>query len=217
MKFLIFFLLSLSLTASAQQYKFDYMLKSENIREDSKYNSTSFDMINSKDHNYYMEVGQNSITGKYYSILFDYDKKEFYRFDINNRKIISPSPLLFAFKSITSPIDVQFIYYNDLQIEKIGKYRYKIIGNKSTKRKKKNKLEITLELEPHTHDLLIFDFEPLTTKQQQEILVLLKNTLKSENGPGHFFIKEITFHYFKDSLFKKKITPVKIDVNLNIE
>ena len=94
MKFLIFFLLSLSLTASAQQYKFDYMLKSENIREDSKYNSTSFDMINSKDHTYYMEVGQNSITGKYYSILFDYDKKEFYRFDINNRKIISPSPLL---------------------------------------------------------------------------------------------------------------------------
>ncbi len=216
MKYLVVFFLGLSFAASAQLYKFDYMLKSENIREDSKYNSTSFDMINSKDHTYYMEVGQNSITGIYYSILFDYDKKELYRFDINNRKIISTSPLLFTFKGVGVYNDIPFLRYNDLQIAKIGNHHYRIIG-KNKKKSKKNKLEITLELESHTHDLLIFDFEPLTTQQQQEIITLLRNTLKTENESGNFYIKEITFRYFKDSLLKQKITPIKIDVNLNIE
>ncbi len=214
MKFLIFFFLSLSIAASAQLYKFDYMLKSENTRDDAKYNHTSFDMINSNDHTYYMNVGSNSVTGMYRSLLFDHSKKELYIFYINNRKMVSP--LLFTFKGVGVYNDRQFLRYNDLQIVKIGNHRYRIIG-KSKKKSKKNEIEIILELEPHTNDLLLFNFEPLTSLQQQEIITLLKNTLKSENESGNFYIKEITFHYFKDSLFQQKITPVKIDVNLNIQ
>ena len=51
------------------------MLKSTVKRDNPDYNYQSYDMVNSKNHNLYMEVGRNNINHNYYSILVDNDKK----------------------------------------------------------------------------------------------------------------------------------------------
>ena len=91
-KLFISFVLLFSLFIFSQEYQFDYMLKSTVKRDNPDYNYQSYDMVNSKNHNLYMEVGRNNINDNYYSILVDNDKKNVSRFNI----IMQPYPCIFT-------------------------------------------------------------------------------------------------------------------------
>ena len=91
-KLLTFLVLLFSLFVFSQEYTFDYMLKSSVKREDPNYDYQSYDMVNSKNHNLYMEVGRNTVNHNYYSILVDNDKKIVSRFNLTD---VAVAQLLF--------------------------------------------------------------------------------------------------------------------------
>ena len=94
-KLFISFVLLFSLFIFSQEYQFDYMLKSTVKRENPDYNYQSYDMVNSKNHNLYMEVGRNNINHNYYSILVDNDKKIVSRFNLTD---VNKNPIHFKYE-----------------------------------------------------------------------------------------------------------------------
>ena len=94
-KLFISFVLLFPLFVFSQEYRFDYMLKSTVKRENPDYNYQSYDMVNSKNHNLYMEVGRNNINHNYYSILVDNDKKIVSRFNLTD---VNKNPIDFIYE-----------------------------------------------------------------------------------------------------------------------
>jgi len=205
--FLLFFTIIFS-----QEYQFDYMLKSTVKRENPDYNYQSYDMVNSKNHSYYMEVSKNTITQNYYSIIIDKKRKLVNRFFVSD---IDKIPINFKFESKNNLSEHQFYKYSNLKIENIGELKYKISPERILKPKKQI-LEIEIELEKSEDDLVIINFEPLLREQEYEIENLIKEKLKSENQNGNFYIKEIKIKYFKNSFINEKIELEKVKVQLNI-
>lgn len=205
--FLLFFTIIFS-----QEYQFDYMLKSTVKRENPDYNYQSYDMVNSKNHSYYMEVSKNTITQNYYSIIIDKKRKLVNRFFVSD---INKIPINFKFESKNNLSGHQFYKYSNLKIENIGELKYKISPERILKPKKQI-LEIEIELEKSEDDLVIINFEPLLREQEYEIENLIKEKLKSENQNGNFYIKEIKIKYFKNSFISEKIELEKVKVQLNI-
>jgi hypothetical protein len=214
-KLFISFVLLFSLFIFSQEYQFDYMLKSTVKRDNPDYNYQSYDMVNSKNHNLYMEVGRNNINHNYYSILVDNDKKIVSRFNLTD---VNKNPIDFIYERGFEILNDYKVYYNffNLKIENVGELKYKITPEKILK--PANQIfEMEVQLEKFEDDLIIINFEPLSHEQELQIETLIKEKLKSENQIGNFYIKEIKIKYFKKSTIIKNIIPQKIDVILNLK
>ena len=214
-KLFISFVLLFSLFIFSQEYQFDYMLKSTVKRDNPDYNYQSYDMVNSKNHNLYMEVGRNNINHNYYSILVDNDKKIVSRFNLTD---VNKNPIDFIYERGFEILNDYKVYYNffNLKIENVGELKYKITPEKILK--PANQIfEMEVQLEKFEDDLIIINFEPLSHEQELQIETLIKDKLKSENQIGNFYIKEIKIKYFKKSTIIKNIIPQKIDVILNLK
>ena len=214
-KLFISFVLLFSLFVFSQEYLFDYMLKSTVKRENPDYNYQSYDMVNSKNHNLYMEVGRNNINHNYYSILVDNDKKIVSRFNLTD---VNKNPIDFIYERGFEILNDYKVYYNffNLKIENVGELKYKITPEKILK--PANQIfEMEVQLEKFEDDLIIINFEPLSHEQELQIETLIKEKLKSENQIGNFYIKEIKIKYFKKSTMIKNVIPQKVDVILNLK
>ena len=214
-KLLTSLVLLFSLFVFSQEYQFDYMLKSTVKRDNPDYNYQSYDMVNSKNHNLYMEVGRNNINHNYYSILVDNDKKIVSRFNLTD---VNKNPIDFIYERGFEILNDYKVYYNffNIKIENVGELKYKIIPEKILKPSKQI-FEMVVQLEKFEDDLIIINFEPLSHEQELQIETLIKDKLKSENQIGNFYIKEIKIKYFKKSTIIKNIIPQKIDVILNLK
>lgn len=213
-KLLTFLVLLFSLFVFSQEYRFDYMLKSTVKRENPDYNYQSYDMVNSKNHNLYMEVGRNNINHNYYSILVDNDKKIVSRFNLTD---VNKNPIDFIYERGFEILNDYKVYYNffNLKIENVGELKYKITPEKILK--PANQIfEMEVQLEKFEDDLIIINFEPLSHEQELQIETLIKDKLKSENQIGNFYIKEIKIKYFKKSTMIKNVIPQKVDVILDL-
>ena len=214
-KLFISFVLLFSLFIFSQEYQFDYMLKSTVKRDNPDYNYQSYDMVNSKNHNLYMEVGRNNINHNYYSILVDNDKKIVSRFNLTD---VNKNPIDFIYERGFEILNDYKVYYNffNLKIENVGELKYKITPEKILK--PANQIfEMEVQLEKFEDDLIIINFEPLSHEQELQIETLIKEKLKSENQIGNFYIKEIKIKYFKKSTMIKNVIPQKVDVILNLK
>mgnify|MGYP003552609843 FL=1 len=214
-KLLTSLVLLFSLFVFSQEYTFDYMLKSSVKREDPNYDYQSYDMVNSKNHNLYMEVGRNNINHNYYSILVDNDKKIVSRFNLTD---VKKNPIDFIYERGFEILNDYKVYYNffNLKIENVGELKYKITPEKILK--PANQIfEMEVQLEKFEDDLIIINFEPLSHEQELQIETLIKEKLKSENQIGNFYIKEIKIKYFKKSTMIKNVIPQKVDVILNLK
>ena len=214
-KLFISFVLLFSLFVFSQEYQFDYMLKSTVKRDNPDYNYQSYDMVNSKNHNLYMEVGRNNINDNYYSILVDNDKKNVSRFNLTD---VNKNPIDFIYERGFEILNDYKVYYNffNLKIENVGELKYKITPEKILK--PANQIfEMEVQLEKFEDDLIIINFEPLSHEQELQIETLIKEKLKSENQIGNFYIKEIKIKYFKKSTMIKNVIPQKVDVILNLK
>ena len=213
-KLFISFVLLFSLFIFSQEYQFDYMLKSTVKRENPDYNYQSYDMVNSKNHNLYMEVGRNNINHNYYSILVDNDKKIVSRFNLTD---VNKNPIDFIYERGFEILNDYKVYYNFfyIKIENVGELKYKIIPEKILKPSKQI-FEMVVQLEKFEDDLIIINFEPLSHEQELQIEKLIKEKLKSENQIGNFYIKEIKIKYFKKSTMIKNVIPQKVDVILDL-
>ena len=214
-KLLTSLVLLFTLFIFSQEYQFDYMLKSTVKRDNPDYNYQSYDMVNSKNHNLYMEVGRNNINHNYYSILVDNDKKIVSRFNLTD---VNKNPIDFIYERGFEILNDYKVYYNffNLKIENVGELKYKITPEKILK--PANQIfEMEVQLEKFEDDLIIINFEPLSHEQELQIEKLIKEKLKSENQIGNFYIKEIKIKYFKKSTIIKNIIPQKIDVILNLK
>ena len=192
-----------------------YMLKSSVKREDPNYDYQSYDMVNSKNHNLYMEVGRNTVNHNYYSILVDNDKKIVSRFNLTD---VNKNPIDFIYERGFEILNDYKVYYNffNLKIENVGELKYKITPEKILK--PANQIfEMEVQLEKFEDDLIIINFEPLSHEQELQIETLIKEKLKSENQIGNFYIKEIKIKYFKKSTMIKNVIPQKVDVILNLK
>lgn len=203
------FLLLISFVFS-QEYQFNYMLKSTVKRENPDLNSQSYDMVNSKNHSYYMEVYKKN--NSYISLLIDYQKKEVHRFKKLN---FNDNSMTFSYKN--SSVISAYSYYDLLKfkIEKTEELSYKIMPEKIIN-PNDEQLEIDVKLEPFEDDLLIINFDLLNYSQTLEIENLIKDKLKSENLIGNYYIKEITYRYKKNAILYELITPIKIENHLNL-
>ena len=213
-KLFISFVLLFSLFIFSQEYQFDYMLKSTVKRENPDYNYQSYDMVNSKNHNLYMEVGRNNINHNYYSILVDNDKKIVSRFNLTD---VNKNPIDFIYERGFEILNDYKVYYNffNLKIENVGELKYKITPEKILK--PANQIfEMVVQLEKFEDDLIIINFEPLSHEQELQIEKLIKEKLKLENQIGNFYIKEIKIKYFKKSTMIKNVIPQKVDVILDL-
>ena len=213
-KLFISFVLLFSLFIFSQEYQFDYMLKSTVKRDNPDYNYQSYDMVNSKNHNLYMEVGRNNINHNYYSILVDNDKKIVSRFNLTD---VNKNPIDFIYERGFEILNDYKVYYNffNLKIENVGELKYKITPEKILK--PANQIfEMVVQLEKFEDDLIIINFEPLSHEQELQIETLIKEKLKSENQIGNFYIKEIKIKYFKKSTMIKNVIPQKVDVILDL-
>ena len=213
-KLFISFVLLFPLFVFSQEYLFDYMLKSTVKRENPDYNYQSYDMVNSKNHNLYMEVGRNNINHNYYSILVDNDKKIVSRFNLTD---VNKNPIDFIYERGFEILNDYKVYYNffNLKIENVGELKYKITPEKILK--PANQIfEMEVQLEKFEDDLIIINFEPLSHEQELQIETLIKEKLKSENQIGNFYIKEIKIKYFKKSTMIKNVIPQKVDVILDL-
>lgn len=211
-KILTLSFLMLCFILNAQKYKFYYILNSEIVRENPKYNYKRFDMVNSKNHNIYMDVSQDNRTKGLSSILYDYKNMSGFRFDIAQD---SAKALKFNLFSSFNLIDKKFINYKSMKIEKIADLKYKLFTT-DKKMMSKNDLEIVITLVAFEADLIIIHFEPLTKQQQYEIENTIKKQLTSDNKTGTYYIKEITYKYFKDSYYNEKIIPEKIELLIDL-
>ena len=213
-KLFISFVLLFSLFIFSQEYQFDYMLKSTVKRDNPDYNYQSYDMVNSKNHNLYMEVGRNNINHNYYSILVDNDKKIVSRFNLTD---VNKNPIDFIYERGFEILNDYKVYYNffNIKIENVGELKYKIIPEKILKPSKQI-FEMEVQLEKFEDDLIIINFEPLSHEQELQIETLIKEKLKSENQIGNFYIKEIKIKYFKKSTMIKNVIPQKVDVILDL-
>ena len=213
-KLLTSLFLLFSLFVFSQEYQFDYMLKSTVKRENPDYNYQSYDMVNSKNHNLYMEVGRNNINHNYYSILADNDKKIVSRFNLTD---VNKNPIDFIYERGFEILNDYKVYYNffNLKIENVGELKYKITPEKILK--PANQIfEMEVQLEKFEDDLIIINFETLSHEQELQIETLIKDKLKSENQIGNFYIKEIKIKYFKKSTMIKNVIPQKVDVILDL-
>ena len=213
-KLFISFVLLFSLFVFSQEYQFDYMLKSTVKRDNPDYNYQSYDMVNSKNHNLYMEVGRNNINHNYYSILVDNDKKIVSRFNLTD---VNKNPIDFIYERGFEILNDYKVYYKffNLKIENVGELKYKITPEKILK--PANQIfEMEVQLEKFEDDLIIINFEPLSHEQELQIETLIKEKLKSENQIGNFYIKEIKIKYFKKSTMIKNVIPQKVDVILDL-
>ena len=213
-KLFISFVLLFSLFIFSQEYQFDYMLKSTVKRDNPDYNYQSYDMVNSKNHNLYMEVGRNNINHNYYSILVDNDKKNVSRFNLTD---VNKNPIDFIYERGFEILNDYKVYYKffNLKIENVGELKYKITPEKILK--PANQIfEMEVQLEKFEDDLIIINFEPLSHEQELQIETLIKEKLKSENQIGNFYIKEIKIKYFKKSTMIKNVIPQKVDVILDL-
>lgn len=194
----------------SQEYQFNYMLKASVKKENPDFSSQTYDMMNSKDHSYYMEVYKETNSNK--SFLIDNQKKIVHRFKKLN---FNKNPITYLYKN--SNVLSANSYYDVLnfKIEKIGELSYKIVPEKILN-PKDEQLEIELKLEPFEDDLLKINFELLSYSQSLEIENLIKDKLKSENLNGNYYIEEITFRYKKNTVLNKKITPIKIDDKIDL-
>lgn len=213
-KLLTSLVLLFSLFVFSQEYQFDYMLKSTVKRDNPDYNYQSYDMVNSKNHNLYMEVGRNNINDNYYSILVDNDKKNVSRFNLTD---VNKNPIDFIYERGFEILNDYKVYYNffNIKIENVGELKYKIIPEKILKPSKQI-FEMVVQLEKFEDDLIIINFEPLSHEQELQIETLIKEKLKSENQIGNFYIKEIKIKYFKKSTMIKNVIPQKVDVILDL-
>ena len=178
-KLLTSLVLLFSLFVFSQEYQFDYMLKSTVKRENPDYNYQSYDMVNSKNHNLYMEVGRNNINDNYYSILVDNDKKNVSRFNLTD---VNKNPIDFIYERGFEILNDYKVYYKffNLKIENVGELKYKITPEKILK--PANQIfEMEVQLEKFEDDLIIINFEPLSHEQELQIETLIKDKLKSEN------------------------------------
>lgn len=213
-KLLTSLVLLFSLFVFSQEYTFDYMLKSSVKREDPNYDYQSYDMVNSKNHNLYMEVGRNTVNHNYYSILVDNDKKIVSRFNLTD---VNKNPIDFIYERGFEILNDYKVYSNffNLKIENVGELKYKITPEKILK--PANQIfEMEVQLEKFEDDLIIINFEPLSHEQELQIETLIKDKLKSENQIGNFYIKEIKIKYFKKSTMIKNVIPQKVDVILDL-
>ena len=213
-KLLTFLVLLFSLFVFSQEYQFDYMLKSTVKRDNPDYNYQSYDMVNSKNHNLYMEVGRNNINHNYYSILVDNDKKIVSRFNLTD---VNKNHIDFIYERGFEILNDYKVYYKffNLKIENVGELKYKITPEKILK--PANQIfEMVVQLEKFEDDLIIINFEPLSHEQELQIETLIKEKLKSENQIGNFYIKEIKIKYFKKSTMIKNVIPQKVDVILDL-
>ena len=213
-KLLTSLVLLFSLFVFSQEYQFDYMLKSTVKRDNPDYNYQSYDMVNSKNHNLYMEVGRNNINHNYYSILVDNDKKIVSRFNLTD---VNKNHIDFIYERGFEILNDYKVYYNffNLKIENVGELKYKITPEKILK--PANQIfEMVVQLEKFEDDLIIINFEPLSHEQELQIETLIKDKLKSENQIGNFYIKEIKIKYFKKSTMIKNVIPQKVDVILDL-
>ena len=213
-KLFISFVLLFSLFIFSQEYQFDYMLKSTVKRENPDYNYQSYDMVNSKNHNLYMEVGRNTVNHNYYSILVDNDKKIVSRFNLTD---VNKNPIDFIYERGFEILNDYKVYYKffNLKIENVGELKYKITPEKILK--PANQIfEMVVQLEKFEDDLIIINFEPLSHEQELQIETLIKEKLKSENQIGNFYIKKIKIKYFKKSTMIKNVIPQKVDVILDL-
>jgi len=208
--FLLIFFCFISTVLLSQEYHFDYMLKTIAIRTNPKNQYESFDMINSKNHYWYMEVGKNTISENYYSILIDKDKKNILRFQVSD---LRKNPLIFQLESNDKYSDYPRYSFKNLKIESIGKLKYKIYPEQILKPKKQI-FEMEVQLEKFEDDLIVINFELLNNEQEFEIENLSKSQLKEENQTGNFYIKEINIKYIHNSVINYKIVPTKVNVNL---
>lgn len=213
-KLLTSLVLLFSLFVFSQEYTFDYMLKSSVKREDPNYDYQSYDMVNSKNHNLYMEVGRNTVNHNYYSILVDNDKKIVSRFNLTD---VNKNPIDFIYERGFEILNDYKVYYKffNLKIENVGELKYKITPEKILK--PANQIfEMVVQLEKFEDDLIIINFEPLSHEQELQIETLIKEKLKSENQIGNFYIKKIKIKYFKKSTMIKNVIPQKVDVILDL-
>ena len=213
-KLLTSLVLLFSLFVFSQEYQFDYMLKSTVKRENPDYNYQSYDMVNSKNHNLYMEVGRNTVNHNYYSILVDNDKKIVSRFNLTD---VNKNPIDFIYERGFEILNDYKVYYKffNLKIENVGELKYKITPEKILK--PANQIfEMVVQLEKFEDDLIIINFEPLSHEQELQIETLIKEKLKSENQIGNFYIKKIKIKYFKKSTMIKNVIPQKVDVILDL-
>lgn len=192
----------------SQDYQFDYMLKANVVRENPQFTIESYDMMNSKNHSYYMEVYKDK--NAYRSFLIDNQIKIVHRF----RELhFSANPMSFKYKNSNALSDYSYYNLSKFKIEKIGELTYKVTPEKILNPKEEH-LEIEVKLEPFEDDLLVINFDLLSYSQRLEIENLIKEKLKSENLIGKYFIKEIIYKYKKNSTWTEKITPIRIDNHL---
>lgn len=201
------------IAVTAQHTEFNYMLVSEYIlvqtngKEKPKVNSMVYYAVNTANHNYFMEIGQNKSDRTYYGILQDYRDQQNRYFKVNyrkNKKVLTIIPDGHRPMQNRKHID-----YTALNIKKTGDYRYRITAE-TDRNQKESQLEIDIQLKPHEEDLLMITFESLTGMQRAEIVELIRKKLDADGHTSNFFVEEITFHYSRNSKLAKKFKPVEI-------
>ncbi|MBS1572378.1 MAG: hypothetical protein JST62_08315 [Bacteroidetes bacterium] len=202
MKKIIFLhLLLLNFLCSAQEvnfnFDFDYKITSQTKFTDHIEREEYF-LINSKNHDFFLEMNKNFYTKQYYADIID--SKNIYRFDVEN-----PWTPKMEFKMIEifRRHGKKIFDYKLLEIINLGKLHYRILG------KKRNKVlfEMECKLQPYEANLLNFNFEGLTFSQHKEFLQLLNQKLKDDKQEGNFYFEEIIFKY--GSVLTLKMKPEK--------
>jgi len=171
----------------SQEYHFDYIMKYE-VSSEMNNHYTSFHMINSKDKDVLMEIGQNTVTKKFYAIIKDSKKDIVHHFALNDP---ASDQLQFVYESSNSLTKYRLYKYDSLQIERVGQLKYKIytIKNKSIK---KNNFIFNIELMPFEDNLMYVDYEPLRHSEEIEILQLIKNKLMTDEVDNNYIMKSFS-------------------------
>lgn len=171
----------------SQEYHFDYMMKYE-VSSEINNHYTSFHMINSNDKDVLMEIGQNTVTKKFYATIKDSKKDIVHHFALNDP---ASDQLQFVYESSNSLTKYRLYKYDSLQIERVGQLKYKIytIKNKSIK---KNNFIFNIELMPFEDNLLYVDYEPLRHSEEIEILQLIKSKLMTDEVDKNYIIKSFS-------------------------
>lgn len=209
-KLLLLILLLQTMNMFAQKYSFDYMLKSENNNNGTNFQSSN--LVNSKNHNIYMELAKNKSTNSFYAILIDYDNRLIHYFRMGEELT---NPLKLSYENRSELTNAGTIKETKFKIEKVSDLNYRIY-TADLPVKNKDYFEVDLLLAPFEDDLIIINFELLSRKKGLEIEELLKDQLQLENLQGNFYIKEINYKYLKKASFSSKIRPEKYIVNLDV-
>lgn len=194
---ILFVLFLCCISGFSQKYEFDYLIEYELKIGNNNFNEYYL-AVNSEDKSVIMEIGKNTVTSKYYAILFNNEKNVVYHFLINGSTIGNTTK--FELERKYEIQNISHFGYNYLNIEEVEASQFKISALDKKKKKEKMIFEMDISLMKFPKDLSFIFYEPLTYKEDLTVGELVKQKLPiNSDFLGGFVIKDL---YVKNSNLK---------------